>query len=144
MTGYPDLPPVRVGIALGDMVAGLYAVIGTLMSLRARDEDPEKKGQVVDVATSTNLSLVYLKAYITRIRNCSGSYRELDKDYLARNCPIKYVYVRRWNACSYWWKRRSIFERLMTAIGKEDIAFDPKYGNESRASRQCRISRCDN
>lgn len=50
LTGYPDLPPVRVGIAIGDMVAGLYAVIGTLMALRVRDRDEEKKGQEVDVA----------------------------------------------------------------------------------------------
>ena len=50
LTGYPELPPVGVGVAVGDMVAGLYAVIGTLMSLRARDKDPNRKGQVVDVA----------------------------------------------------------------------------------------------
>lgn len=45
LTGYPDLPPVRVGIAIGDMVAGLYAVIGTLMALRVRDRDEEKRGR---------------------------------------------------------------------------------------------------
>ncbi|MCK9909631.1 CoA transferase, partial [Microbacteriaceae bacterium K1510] len=50
LTGYPDRPPVRVGIAIGDLAAGLYAVIGTLMALQARQKDPENKGQLVDVA----------------------------------------------------------------------------------------------
>ena len=33
VTGYPDRPPVRVGISLGDAVASLYGVIGALMAL---------------------------------------------------------------------------------------------------------------
>lgn len=50
LTGYPDRPPVRTGVAIGDMIAGLYAVIGTLMALRARDNSEDRIGQVVDVA----------------------------------------------------------------------------------------------
>src|SRR5690625_3570763 len=50
LTGYPDLPPVRVGIALGDMIAGLYATIGTLMALRVRETSKNKIGQEIDVA----------------------------------------------------------------------------------------------
>ena len=50
LTGYPELPPVRVGIAIGDLVAGLYAVIGTLMAIRAREKGVDNKGQLVDVA----------------------------------------------------------------------------------------------
>lgn len=37
LTGYPGQPPIRVGISLGDSVAGLYAVIGALMGLLQRD-----------------------------------------------------------------------------------------------------------
>lgn len=36
LTGYPDRPPTRVGVSLGDSVAGLYAVIGTLLALLQR------------------------------------------------------------------------------------------------------------
>ena len=49
VTGYPDRPPVRVGISLGDAVASLYGVIGALMALRNRDSNGGR-GQVVDVA----------------------------------------------------------------------------------------------
>ena len=37
VTGYPDRPPVRVGISLGDAVAALYGVIGALMALRSTE-----------------------------------------------------------------------------------------------------------
>ena len=42
LTGYPkevaDLPPVRVGVSLGDSVSGLYAVIGVLSGIFARSD----------------------------------------------------------------------------------------------------------
>lgn len=50
LTGYPGQPPVRVGVSLGDQVAGLYAVIGALMGLLGRMRDPDSKAEDVDVA----------------------------------------------------------------------------------------------
>jgi formyl-CoA transferase/succinyl-CoA--D-citramalate CoA-transferase len=47
-TGSPDRPPSRAGISLGDALASVFAVIGTLAALvRARDTG---EGQEVDVA----------------------------------------------------------------------------------------------
>lgn len=37
VTGYPDRPPVRMGLSIGDEIAGIYAAMGTLLALRARD-----------------------------------------------------------------------------------------------------------
>ena len=33
ITGWPDRPPLRVGLSLGDSVAGLYATIGALLAI---------------------------------------------------------------------------------------------------------------
>lgn len=61
VTGYPDRPPVRTGVSLGDAAAGLYAVIGALASLYARERDPRQDGDVVDVAlTDAVLSLTVI------------------------------------------------------------------------------------
>lgn len=49
LTGYPNLPPVRVGISIGDSVASLYSVIGILMALYHRDVK-NGGGQEIDVA----------------------------------------------------------------------------------------------
>lgn len=48
LNGEDDGPPMRVGVSIGDMVGGLYLVIGVLAALRARDVTGE--GQFLDVA----------------------------------------------------------------------------------------------
>lgn len=48
ITGFPDGPPVKVGLAIADLIAGLYAVQGILMALYVRDRTG--RGQHVDVA----------------------------------------------------------------------------------------------
>ncbi len=47
-TGDPDRPPARAGISLGDSLAAMFAVIGTLAALHERNSSG--KGQEVDVA----------------------------------------------------------------------------------------------
>lgn len=48
VTGHPDGPPTRVGVAITDYLAGLYAMNGILLALR--DRDRTGKGQHVDIA----------------------------------------------------------------------------------------------
>ncbi len=47
-TGAPDGEPMKVGVALSDVMSGLYAAIGILAALQARDKTG--KGQLVDLA----------------------------------------------------------------------------------------------
>src|SRR5688572_2303352 len=48
VTGYPDRPPVRVGISIGDSLAALFGAFGALMAIHNRQSTG--RGQVVDVA----------------------------------------------------------------------------------------------
>ncbi|TVR41985.1 MAG: CoA transferase [Bacteroidia bacterium] len=48
ITGWPDSPPTRVGMSLGDITASLYAAIGILAALQQRSHTGE--GQKVDVS----------------------------------------------------------------------------------------------
>src|SRR5260370_9072581 len=59
LTGYPDRPPTRLGVSLGDSLAGLFGAIGALMALLHRERQRVQGrydvssvgyGQVVDVA----------------------------------------------------------------------------------------------
>ena len=51
--GTTDLPPVRVGVSIGDSMAGMYAAIGILAALWQRDRDGgTERGQLVDVAST--------------------------------------------------------------------------------------------
>jgi formyl-CoA transferase len=47
-TGDPDRPPARTGVSIGDSLAGLFAVVGTLAALNERSRSG--RGQEVDVA----------------------------------------------------------------------------------------------
>ena len=37
LVGDPDRPPVRVGVSIGDSIAGIYAAFGTVMALLHRE-----------------------------------------------------------------------------------------------------------
>ena len=49
VTGYPDSPPVRPNLSLGDTLAGLHAALGILIAVYHRDVG-SGVGQIVDVA----------------------------------------------------------------------------------------------
>ena len=48
MTGIPGFPPCRSGIAIADLDGGMFATLGVLSALRARDRTGE--GQKVDIS----------------------------------------------------------------------------------------------
>src|SRR3546814_19538487 len=48
IVGYPDLPPARMGVSIGDTLAATYGCMGALAALHHRDKTGE--GQIVDSA----------------------------------------------------------------------------------------------
>ncbi|HST25752.1 MAG TPA: CoA transferase [Gaiellaceae bacterium] len=50
INGFPDEPPPRMHISLGDSLAGMYAAQGILAALYRRDALGYGKGQVIDVS----------------------------------------------------------------------------------------------
>ena len=48
LTGEPDGPPVRTGIPVGDLAAGMYGVIGILAAVAERAQS--RRGKFVDIA----------------------------------------------------------------------------------------------
>lgn len=138
LTGYPDRPPVRVGVSIGDSIAALHGVIGALAALRHRDRTG--KGQVVDVALYEavfNLMESLLPEYgmfqIVRERTGSSLPGIVPSNtYVTRDG--KYVVIGA-NA-------DSIFRRMMRAIGREDLADDPGLAhNDGRVARTDEIER---
>jgi crotonobetainyl-CoA:carnitine CoA-transferase CaiB-like acyl-CoA transferase len=134
LTGFPDRPPVRVGLAIGDSIAGLYAVNGTLMALRARDMDSLKRGQYVDVAlTEAVFSLLegVLPEYDLKgiVRERTGATLEgiaPSNTYLCADG--KYIVIAA--------NSDGIFKRFMEAIGRTDLAEDPNLSNNQGRAKQ--------
>jgi len=132
ITGYPDLAPVRVGIAIGDLTAGLYAVIGTLLALRARDQNPDKKGQLVDVALYE--SVFSLLEGILPEYDLTGVVRERSGSTLPGIAPSNTYECADGKHLVIGGNGDKIFQRLMIAIGREDLANEPTYStNQGRA-----------
>ncbi|KAF0824660.1 CoA transferase [Cytobacillus firmus] len=127
LTGFPDRPPVRVGLAIGDSIAGLYAVSGTLLALRARDMDPLKRGQYVDVAlTESVFSLLegVLPEYDMKgiVRERTGATLEgiaPSNTYLCSDG--KYIVIAA--------NSDSIFKRFAVAMGRPDFVDNPSFSN---------------
>jgi formyl-CoA transferase len=133
VTGFADRPPARAGISLGDSVAAMYGVIGALMALHARAANAGR-GQVIDVALyeavfSLMESLLPEYDMFEFIRSRTGASLPgivPSNTYSTRDG--KYIVIGA-NA-------DSIFKRLMTAIGREDLACDPGLArNEGRVTR---------
>ena len=133
VTGYPDRPPTRMNLSIGDTLAGMYGAIGALMSLLARERGLATRGETVDVALyeavySAMESVVpEFDAYSevrTRTGNVitgvapSGTYLCRDSEWVVIGGNSD-----------------GIFKRLMTAIGRRDIAEEPRFAdNRGRAA----------
>ena len=125
LTGHPHRPPTRVGVSIGDTLAGLYAVIGTLMGLLARERGGIAQGETVDVAlTEAVLSVMEstvpeFSAYGV-IRSRSGSAIEGVAPSNTYPCTDDEWVVIGGNT-------DAIFHRLMIAIDRPDLASDTRF-----------------
>lgn len=78
LSGEPDRPPVRVGISIGDALAGTQGFVGALLALLSGHLRPDQpRGQVVDVALYESMwmymeSLVPEFAKLGVVRGPSG------------------------------------------------------------------------
>jgi len=133
VTGYPDRPPVRAGISLGDSIAAMYGVIGALMALNARHSNGGK-GQVVDVALYE--AVFSLMESLLPEYDVGGFVRERSGASLPGIVPSNTYTTRDGKYLVIGANADSIFKRLMTAIGRDDLAGDPALAsNEGRVKR---------
>lgn len=132
ITGYPDRPPTRVGISIGDSVSSLYAVIGALMAVYHRDVNGTGEGQVIDVALYESVFSLMESAIpefdrTEIIRERTGSTLPGITPSNTYKCVDgKYVVIGA--------NGDAIFKRLMNALGHEDIAEDPRFENNAKRS----------
>ncbi len=143
LTAEPGRIPVRCGVSLGDTLAALHGVIGILMALQHRHatvspQAPKGLGQVVDVAlyeSVFNCMESLLPEY-----SAFGAVREPAGSALPGIAPSNTY------ACSDGWvlvagNGDSIYQRLMHAIGRDDLGLDP--GLATNAGRVARVQEID-
>src|SRR5215203_322199 len=125
VTGEPGRAPVRSGISLGDALASLYAVIGALMAVHARDVLGTGEGQVVDVALYEavfNLMESLIPEY-----DVAGIVRERTGSSLPGITPSNTYCSGDGSYVAIGGNSDAIFKRLMEAIGRPELGEDPRY-----------------
>jgi len=134
INGFPGEAPVRPNLSIGDTLAALHAVIGILLALQQRSK-AEGSGQVVDVAIYESVfnmleSVVPEYDGADVVRGPSGSTLTGIVPTNTYACADgKYVIIGG-NA-------DSIFQRLMRAAGRDDLADDARLrDNAGRVEHQ--------
>jgi formyl-CoA transferase len=136
ITGFPDRPPVRVGISLADELAALYCVVGIQAALLARERDGV--GDYVDVSL-LEASLALTQGMLPEY-DALGIVRERTGNSHAAVAPSNIYPTRdgKWIAIGA--NANSLFRRFVEAMGKPELADDPRYrGNRERTERGAEI-----
>lgn len=137
LTGEPGRVPVRVGVSIGDTLAALHGVIGILLALQHRHSSGQ--GQVIDVALYEAVfncmeSLLPEYSAFGAVRGPAGSALPGIAPSNAYACKDGGYALIAGNG-------DSIFKRLMTVIGREDLGADPALSDN--AGRVARVAEID-
>ena len=137
LSAEPGRVPVRVGVSIGDTLASLHGVIGILMALHERQQSG--RGQVIDVALYEavfNCMESLLPEY-----SAFGAVREAAGSALPGIAPTNAYQCQDGGYVLVAGNGDSIFKRLMSAIGRDDLGRDPDLANNK--GRVARVQELD-
>ncbi len=130
ITGWPDSPPTRVGMSLGDITASLYTAIGISSALYHRQVTG--KGQKIDIAM--------LDCQVSILENALARYQVEKKSpeplgnrhptivpFQAYKAKDKYFVIGIGND--------NLFVKFCAAIGREDLKDNPKFKTNGDRTR---------
>ncbi|MSR69901.1 MAG: CoA transferase [Phycisphaerales bacterium] len=133
LTGHPGTPPVRVGISMGDLVAGLYMALGIVSAIHKRSSTGT--GCLIDVAM-LDCQVAFLEAAVTTFTTTHvapqalGSRHPSIAPFQAYRCKDQWIVVAAGND--------ALFAALCAAIGRADLS-----GSANFATNANRVSRID-
>lgn len=124
INGYPDMPPPRYGISLGDTLTALFAFEGMMMALCHRDRNGGR-GQVVDAAI-TESCFAMLESTVTEYSK-AGEVRQPSGTGLAKIAPSNIYPARDGTYVVIAANVDAMFRRLTQAMGQPHLADDPRF-----------------
>ena len=128
-----DLPPVRVGISIGDSLAGLYAAFGIMAAAWRRDraEGGDRQGRTLDVALTDSI-LSFMEGLLPEY-GALGAVRQPVGSRIPTAAPSNAYPTSdsKWILIAA--NSEPLFARLAALIGRPDITTDPRFkGNQAR------------
>jgi CoA:oxalate CoA-transferase len=131
LTGEPNGPPVRLGIPAGDLVAGMFAVIGVLAALADRQRGAQ--GRLVDISMlDGQLSMLSYQAVYSMITRTSpgpqGSRHDSIPTYRSFTGGDGRELVVTANTERMWGD-------MCTVLGIPELAADPRFADGGKRHR---------
>jgi len=135
INGFPDQPPPRTGISLGDSLAGMFATQGVLMALYWRDTIGKGKGQVVD-ASITESCFAMMESALPEYDKV-GYIRQPSGTGLANVSPSNIFPTKdeKWVVIAA--NLDAMFKRLCDAMEQPELADDPRYSTHQVRGENC-------
>jgi len=126
LTGFADGPPVKVGNSIGDLVAGMAAAQGVTLALLSRSKSG--KGQKVEIGMlDVMASLLTYQAGL--YWNAGGRPTRRGNQHPS---IVPYEVFQAQDAyMTLGVANNSLWERMCRAIGREDLAKDPRFDSEA-------------
>jgi succinyl-CoA--D-citramalate CoA-transferase len=136
VTGFPDRPPARIGISIGDSLAAVFATVGALTALHERQRSG--RGQVVDIGIYEGV-LAVMESMLPEYQ-LTGHIRERTGTILPNVAPSNIYPTKEglWFAIGA--NADAVFRRLTEAMGQPELATDPRYATHSaRGNHQAEL-----
>lgn len=127
LVGFPDRPPCRVGISLGDSLAGMFAALGVLMALYNRDVHGGS-GQIIDTALYEAVFAV-LEATLTEYDR-TGYERTRTGTLLPGFAPSNLYPCKNGQWIVIAANTDGLFTRLCTLMEREDLLTDERFATQ--------------
>ena len=127
VVGDPDRPPARVGISIGDSLAGTFACLGGVLALLAREKTG--RGQVVDSALYESV-LAVMESLVSEYDQ-TGYVRERQGPILKGLAPSSIYPTKDGQLLLIAGNQDAIFKRLCAAMGNPGMATDPRYATHN-------------
>jgi crotonobetainyl-CoA:carnitine CoA-transferase CaiB-like acyl-CoA transferase len=135
-TGWPDRQSTRAGISLGDAIASLFAVIGTMAALNERQQSG--RGQEVDVAIYE--AVFALMESTIADYDLGGHVRGRTGSVLPGVAPSNVYSTLDGADVLIAGNADAIFRRICVAMNRAELAEDPRYRtHESRGINQTEL-----
>lgn len=138
LIGLPGEVPMRPNLSLGDTLAGLHAALGIVLALFDRERRRPEVGQTVDVAITESV-FNCLEAVVPEFDRF-GLVRGPSGSTITGIVPTNAYPTREGRHVIVGANGESLFQRLMRAAGREDLALDPRLRNNAgRVEHQAEV-----
>ena len=129
VNGEPGERPMRPNLSLGDTVAGLHTALGVVMACLYRERHPGSGGQVIDTALY-EAAFNLLEGVVPEFDG-AGVIREPSGSTVTGIVPTNTYRCADGRFIVIGANGDSIFQRLCAAMGRDDMAADPRLAHNA-------------